>query len=91
MLESSSSAIGCNAVCCVVLRGARTCLCSAGSEAWVGERGAGALLAGLQALFALLWLLPVYCISFALSCVWCACNPCTPLLPLPDMPGAYVQ
>ncbi len=47
-------------------------LLRAGSEAWVGERGAGALLAVLQAFFGLFWLLPVYCISFALSCVWCA-------------------
>ncbi|CAK0785578.1 hypothetical protein CVIRNUC_008788 [Coccomyxa viridis] len=32
--------------------------------------GAEYILACLQAVYILLWLLPVYCISFALSCVW---------------------
>jgi len=31
-----------------------------------------ATLALLHVLFLALWLLPVYCVSFALSCVWCA-------------------
>ncbi len=48
----------------------------AGSEAWFGASGTELLLAGLQGLFGLCWLLPVYCISFALSCVWCAALLC---------------
>lgn len=34
-----------------------------------------ATLAVLHTLFLALWLLPVYCVSFALSCVWCV--PCS--------------
>ncbi len=32
--------------------------------------GAEYILACLQAVYIVLWLMPVYCISFALSCVW---------------------
>jgi magnesium-transporting ATPase (P-type) len=43
-----------------------------GLSSWTSPAGAEALLAVLQAVFIIWWLLPVYCISFALSCVWCA-------------------
>ncbi|KAK9917318.1 hypothetical protein WJX75_003111 [Coccomyxa subellipsoidea] len=41
-----------------------------GLRSWAGPTGAEALLALLKATFVVWWLLPVYCISFALSCVW---------------------
>ena len=37
-----------------------------------------ATLGLLHTLFLALWLLPVYCVSFALSCVWCAPRPACP-------------
>ncbi|CAL8463691.1 g3225 [Coccomyxa elongata] len=41
-----------------------------GLRTWAGPTGAEALIALLKATFVVWWLLPVYCISFALSCVW---------------------
>lgn len=41
-----------------------------GLRSWAGPTGAEALIALLKATFVVWWLLPVYCISFALSCVW---------------------
>ncbi len=41
-------------------------------QGWGGGEAVDATLALLHALFLALWLLPVYCVSFALSCVWCA-------------------
>ncbi|CAL5224378.1 g7054 [Coccomyxa viridis] len=39
-------------------------------QAMGNTAGAEYILACLQAVYIVLWLLPVYCISFALSCVW---------------------
>ncbi|KAK9836350.1 hypothetical protein WJX81_007690 [Elliptochloris bilobata] len=45
-------------------------LLAASLQAWAGSAAVDATVALLHALFLALWLLPVYCVSFALSCVW---------------------
>lgn len=48
---------------------------TASVQAWAGSAAVDATLGLLHTLFLALWLLPVYCVSFALSCVWCAPRP----------------